>query len=336
MRTILNGIRPGLRGVLAATFLAVLSPGTASADSDVAVCRQPFTVCLWPGMPANQAVDVTGHRKFKRFLRLIGDLSKSVHLRYERLTIVPNRTDGRAEQCGAAPLPEVQLDAVAAALQGDGVALMHVDNVKHAAGLNSDVIEDRDAPGCGYAFRFSLDTSFRVASEVCGFDILLADDGWPTDASASTVFRPLTWNDSAVVIGAQATVRLVPRHAGPVKPVAWVQLIAVTEDDTGAASPQAAIGLLSGETQFDVETPVTIRIGCSDAQIVSQRSSSYPAFTGKAAANFMTMVTTGQRGIGPELKPVDLGGLTLGRDDAEEPPCDGTECGALTIAFEPE
>ena len=201
--------------------------------------------------------------------------------------------------------------------------------------ISGDVIRHEAAPGCGYAFRFTIDPDFRTGSLVCGYDIQLADDGWPPDAEAAAVFRPLDWNRDTLVIGEQATVRLTPRQTGPEKPVAWVQLIAAQDDGDDAGNAYGTIGLLTGDTEFDVDRPVIIRIGCGSAQIMSQRVRSYPAFTRETATGFLALIASGKRAIGPELHPIDVDTLTVDGDKPADPLCDGADCATLRIVFDP-
>ncbi len=326
------------RGAIAALAIAVASacsvPAHSSGEKSAeTLCERPFTVCVWPGAASDQADDTAGRRKFKRFLRLVADLSKTVKLRYARAPIKP-----ASMRCDKTLTGDAQMDLVIDALYGDAPAPAAAELITRAAGEDGDTIEDGDAPGCGIAFSFSIDTEFRSGSPACGFDILVADSGWPTDAASAAVYRPVDWNGDTVVIGERATVRLRPSPAGVAKPVAWVQLIAVGAVGEEAGNAYGTISLLTDAVEFEIEKPLTIRIGCGTAEVMTRGLNRHPTFNSKTVTGFLDRLAGGKKAIGPEIHPIDLDSLNGAGDGAKETEvaCTAKQCGTLRIAFEPE
>lgn len=308
--------RAGVPGLLVAAIAAWAS--AASAGEAVPLCDRAFTICIWDGGGAHAPSpgQLKQRRRLAKFLRLAASLGKTVQVHYSRARVLPVASD---ESCATPPDRHAELEALAAALGGV------LENAKGSAGEDVRLPE---APGCGHAYTFHVDTDFRKASRVCGFAIDLADRGWPPDRNASVVYRPLDWNGNALLVGDGATVRLTPQRTGPEKPVAWIQLIGAE-----GATP-GSVGLLADRIEFAVTEPIEIRIGCGIAAAAANRGRTPAPFTDRSAADFQALLDANRKGIGPEAVGLDVDALTAANDDPR--PCGTGKCASLSIVFDRE
>lgn len=328
------------KGAVLGLAAAALYSGGITARSDaaneVALCGEPFTVCLWPG-PASGPVDLTAdHGTLIRFLNQAARTPDTLRVRFTRTPIVPTSPQGLPQSCDHMPAPAEQVEMVIGALSGMDTKGSAADVLRAATGEDGAVIERPDAPACGAAFSFSVETDFRPGSRLCGYEIQISDAGWPLDAGAAQVYRPVALNGETAVIGESATIRLTPHQDGPLKPVAWVQLIAASTTGEQAGKGFETTALLTGETQFDVTVPLTIRVGCGAAQMMSTRARNQPVFSTRTADDFLEWILDGKKAIGPELHPIDMDSLTGGGDAGAQNACSGSECGSVQITFETE
>ena len=326
--------------VLLGVAMAALSASGTAAQSGAGeggdLCSQPFTICLWPG-PASGPVDLTSDRgTLIRFLNQAARTPDALRVRFTRTPIIPTSPQGSPQSCDHMPTPSKQVEMVVSVLSGLDPEGAAADVLRTASGEDGTGIEGADAPACGAAFSFSVETDYRPGTRLCGYEIQISDAGWPTDAAAARVYRPVTLNGETAVIGERATLRLTPRQNGPLKPVAWVQLIAKSTAGERAGKSFETTALLTGQTEFDVAAPLTVRIGCGAAQMMSTRARNQPVFSGRTADDFLGWIADDKRAIGPELHPIDMDSLT-GADDVDvQNGCGGSECGAMQITFENE
>lgn len=328
------------RGTVLGLALAVLSAQGAEAKSETArevpVCGERFTLCLWAdpeSVPGDPGVD---HRALIRFLNRAARTPDALKVRFTRTPLIPLSQQGAPQQCDDLPSPAKQVEAVAgmlAALDPEGAG---ADVLRTATGEDAAAIEGAEVPACGAAFSFSVETDYRRATRLCGFDIRISDTGWPTDAGAATVYHPVTLNGETTVIGERAIVRLTPNKNAPLKPAAWIQLIAASTAGERAGKGFETTALLTEETEFEVTVPLTIRIGCEAAQMMSARTRNRTVFSSRTAKDFLGWITDDQRAISPELHPIDMESLTGGGNATADGECSAPQCGSVRITFDAE
>ena len=333
-------LKQPVRSAVLGFGMAVLSSAGVEAKSETAkgvpLCGERFTLCLWAD-PTNRSEEPDAdHRALIRFLNRAARTPDTLKVRFTRTPLIPLSQQGTPHRCDDLPSPVQQVEVVAgmlAALDPDGAG---ADLLRTATGEDGAAIEGADVPACGAAFSFSVETDFRRATRLCGFDIRISDTGWPTDAGAATVYHPVMLNGETEVIGGRAMVRLTPNKNAPLKPAAWIQLIAASTAGERAGQDFETTALLTEETEFEVTLPLTIRIGCETAQMMSARTRNRTVFSSRTAKDFLGWIVDDQRAISPELHPIDMESLAGGGNTNAGAGCSAPQCGSVRITFDAE
>ena len=326
------------RGTVVGLAMAVLCAHGIEANAETAdnvpLCSERFTVCLWADPASGPEEPGADHRALIRFLNSAASAPDMLMVRFTRTPLIPLSQQGAPQQCDELPSPVKQVETVAGMLADLDPGGAAADILRQAAGEDGAAIKGADVPACGAAFNFSVETDFRRATRLCGFDIRISDAGWPTDTAAAIVYRPVTLNGETEVIGEQATVRLTPNGNAALKPAAWIQLIAASSVGERAGKGFETTALLTEETEFEVAVPVTIRIGCGAAQMMSARARNRTVFSSRTAKDFLGWIVDDKKAISPELHPIDMESLAGGGNASTGAGCSAPQCGSVRITFD--